>query len=446
MTFKRAFTLFLCAVMAASIFLIPKYLKNNKIDYNQHYKSMEKDIKWRGVITIWDYPRLNFNTGSRYGWIRKKIREFEKNNPGVYIDFKELDWNSGPTLLKAAEKTGALPDIAPVGSDFYYISRGVLEELDGYISIEDKNDFLENVLETTVHNGKQYGLPWMMTGYTMLLNTNIFNDRGVALPEEGSWTYDQFLEAMKQLTYDNNNKGGPDIFGFNSFIAPGYYNCFGIILSDGAQIIDKDTGRYCFDYPEAVSGIKKLWELKHVHKVTHPEFGAMSESEAWTAFLKGKTAVYTAGSWAVPYLRTIQGNHDLSFAVANFPAGKAEIPVNIGAQVCSYAVFKQEDEYKRQKCVEFIKYLTSADKQGELVDYGYFPVRKSGQNLYINDKEMFLIQQSLKYFETLPKLYNWDDIDLVLQSRLKAAINNEITIEQAVQEMKFLAERYMDER
>ncbi len=446
MILKRAFTLFLCAIMTIFIFIMPGYLKRNKVDYNEHYKELDKSIEWRGVITIWDYPRLNIRTGTRYGWLRSKIKEFERKNPGVYIDFRELDWKSGPTLLRAAEKSGALPDIAPIGSDFYYISRGILEELDSYISESDKADFLDKALKTTMHNGRQYGIPWMMTGYTLLLNTGLFNDRGVPIPSDGNWTYDQFLESMKQLTFDTNGKGGPDVFGFNSFIEPGYYNIFGIIMSDGGQIVDADSGKYTFDYPEAVSGLKKLWELKNLHKVTHPSFGEMTENEAWTAFLQGKSAVYTAGSWTIPYLRSVQSNHDLSFTVANFPSGSAEMPITVSSQTCSYAVFKQKDEGKRKVCVEFIKFLTAAESQEQLVDFGFFPARKSGQNLYRNDKEMSIVQESLAFSEPLPRLYNWDEIDIVVQSRIKSAVNNEITIDQAIQEMKFLSERYMNDR
>ncbi len=446
MILKRAFTLFLCAIMIFFIFYAPSFFKENKVDYNKHYKDMEKDIPWRGVITVWDFPRLDTSNGSRYGWIRRKIREFEKKNPGVYIDLRELDWSNGPTLLKAAAKTGAYPDIAPVGSDFYFISKAVLEELDTYISSEEKADFTDNAINSVTYNGRMYGLPWMTTGYALLLNTDMFTERSVALPEGGNWTYEEFLVALKALTYDTNGKGGPDVYGFNSFIEPGYYNAYGIIMSDGAQFVNRENGEYCFDYPEALSGLRKLWDLKHTYNVAHPEFGKMNENEAWTSFLKKKAAVYTAGSWAIPYLRNIQHIHELNFTVANFPTGNAEIPITISSNICSYGVFKQENDKKREKCIEFIKHLTAKENQQELASFGYFPVRKSGSNLYRNDKEMYIIQQSLGYAEPLPKLYNWDEIDLVLQSRIKSAIMGELTPEQALSDAKVLVERYMHER
>ena len=215
---------------------------------DQSLEPVHEKTEWTGVITLWDYPRLDIRTGTRFGWIKSKIRQFEKQNPGVYIELRELDWNEGPSFLKAAAKIGANPDIAPIGSDYFFISGGYLEGLDGYISLEERADFISSILDTAMYNGKTYGIPWMMTGYTMLLNTDIFSERNVSLPENGEWTYEQFVEALKQLTYNG-------VYGFNSFIEPGYYNTFGIIMCDGAQIIDDTTGRYIFNTPEAVSGL-----------------------------------------------------------------------------------------------------------------------------------------------------------------------------------------------
>ena len=70
-------------------------------------------------------------------------------------------------------------------------------ELNSYISLEERADFIDSILDTARYNGKIFGLPWMMTGYTMLLNTDKFNERNVSLPEK-EWTR-QFVKVLKQL-------------------------------------------------------------------------------------------------------------------------------------------------------------------------------------------------------------------------------------------------------
>jgi len=444
MILKRAFTLFLCAILVVYIFAGPAILENMKESYKKSLEPVYKKTEWTGVITLWDYPRLDIRNGTRFSWIRGKIRQFEKNNPGVYIELKQLDWQEGPSFLKAAAKTGANPDIAPVGSDFFYLSGGYLEELDSFITLEDRSDIIASVLDTAMYKGRLYGMPWMMTGYAMLLNTDRFSERNISPPENGEWTYEQFVEALKQLTYDTDGKDGPDVFGFNSFIEPGYYNTFGLIMSDGAQIVDEDTGRYTFNTPEALSGLTKLCDLKHKYKVTHPGFGTMNENQAWSTFLQGQSAVYIGSSWAVPLLRNSQAGGGVNFTVARYPTGSADVPLSISPTTCSYAIFKQKDEAKLKVCSDFVRFLTSGEAQEELLNFGFFPVRKSGKHLYENDKEMYTIQQSLYFAEHLPKVQNWNEIDLILQTRIKEAVQGSISPEQALKEAERLIENRLE--
>lgn len=441
MTLKRAFTLFLCLLMAVFVLLGPGLFQRYRVDYNKSYDHMKGLIPWRGVITVWDYPRLNTQNGTRLTWISTKIKQFEKLHPGVYIDFKELDVNNGSILLRAAGKTGAYPDVAPIGSDYYLMSKGLLEELDGAITELEKADFLPGAIESASYDSKLYGLPWMMTGYTMLLNTQLFSEKNVALPQDGNWTYEQFTEAVLQLTYDTNRKKGPDVYGFNTSIQSGSYNNYGMLMSDGAEIISNENGRYVFDSPEALSGFQKLYQLKYHYNVTPDNFGEATQGEILNSFINGKTAVITAPSWTIPYIRNLSTG-SMEFTTANYPTGKAGIAVTIGSSTCSFGVLKQKDESKREMCIEFIKHLTSAEGQEELKNYGYFPVRKSGENLYQNDKEMSMIQKSLSFVKPIPRHENWEQIDLILQSRIKAAIMGELTPEQALKDAKVLLQKY----
>jgi multiple sugar transport system substrate-binding protein len=438
MTLKRAFTLFLCLSMAVFIFLGPELLQRYKVDYNNGYENMKREIPWRGVITVWDYPRLNNSNGTKLSWISNKIRQFEKRHPGVYIDFKELDTTSGLTLLKAAAVTGAPPDIAPVGSDYFFLSEGLLEELDPYISAEEKEDFLPKTLESASYNAKLYGLPWMMTGYILLVNTQLFAEKGIPVPQEGNWSYEQFLEAAKQLTFGSNKRKGPEIYGFNCAIQTGNYSMYPFIEGDGARILNEISGDYSFEGAPALTGLQKLWQLKNTHKVTPDNFGSATQGEIQASFINGKTAIIPAGSWAIPYLRNVSSN-TMEFTTVNYPVGSSTVS---NATVCSFGVFKQEDKNKRRMCVEFIKFITAAEGQEELTKYGYLPVRISGQNLYQNDKEMSMVQQNVNTASLLPRHKNWEQIDIILQSRIKAAMLGELTPEQAIAEAKQLLQKY----
>ena len=73
------FTLFLCFSLIVFILFSPYILHRPNIG-ELYDKVFRRDIEWRGVITIWDYPRLDITTGYKYSWLRDKIDEFERKN------------------------------------------------------------------------------------------------------------------------------------------------------------------------------------------------------------------------------------------------------------------------------------------------------------------------------------------------------------------------------
>lgn len=406
------------------------------IDYRESYEIRKNEIKWKGVITFWDYPKYDTVNGKSFSWVNRRIKEFENKHPGIYIEFRALDAISGKTTLMAASKIGAYPDIAPIGSHWYFISSGLLEPLNDYVLAKDKDDFLEEALSSCSYKNEIYGIPWAKKAYTLLLNTDIFKDKEVDIPKDGWWTYEEFLESLKKLTFDSDGRGGVDIYGLSCSIGSGFYNVFGILMCDGAKIIDENTGKYCFDSPQALSGLKKLCDLKNTHKVLHPETGNITQNQAFNLFLSGKAAVFFGDAWMVPYLRNMGSKYGINFTTAHYPIGDIKSPIYMNDMYYSYGVFKQEDLAKRQACMEFIKYITGKEFQNELINFGYFPVRKSGSHIYQNDKEMYTIQKGLNYAKNVPNHKNWWEIDEMIQYNILEAIKGSKTPEKAMIDAK----------
>ncbi|MCQ1531569.1 ABC transporter substrate-binding protein [Lutispora saccharofermentans] len=441
MKMKRAVTLFLCIIMIIYIFAGPAIFKRYAVDYRKSYEPKPNEPEWKGIIRFWDYPNLDTTTGSRFGWIEKRIREFEKKNPGVYVEFRPLDIQNGRTTLMAAAKIGAYPDIAPVGSDWFFISSGLLDALDEYITDANKNDLDKEALESISYRGNVYGIPWAARGYTLLLNKRIFEQRGAELPKDGQWTYEEFVDSLKKLTHKGDRKGTGSTYGLNGYINPGCYNLTGILMSDGAQFIDS-SGNYTFNSPIALKGLQKLYELKHKHGVTHPQFGEMSKGQAFSTFLSGKCGVLLADAWMVQYIKNIGSQYGIDFTVAAYPSGEAELPVYMNDIYYSYGVFKQEDPLKRKVCAELINYITDESFTQDLTKFGYFSPRKSGSLIYDKDDAMYAINRGLSYAENLPRHKNWQEIDAVIQYNIKEVLNSGKSPEKALEDMKTQVNKY----
>ncbi|QIB26891.1 ABC transporter substrate-binding protein [Caloranaerobacter azorensis] len=433
---KKLIQAFVQIIVVLLILSSPLLIVNYRKQINE--KRIEKEEPWKGVITLWDFPRLNVKTGSRYGWILDKIKKFERENPGVYIEFKPIDWKKGTTQLEEAVKTGRYPDIAPIAADFNYMKKGILEPLDNYFTKEEKNKFKCQALRAVTYNGKMWGVPFMMTTYVMYLNLDLFIERGVEPPIDGNWTYEEFVEKMKMLTWDSDNDGEIDHYGFNSFIKPNYYNVWGIILSDGADIIDENSGEYVFYGDKALKGLNKLIDLKYKYKVTPEDFGILNENEAWEMFYKKKNvAVYPTGTWALRVLENLKNKGEgFEFTVANYPIGDMRLPVSLNNSVSAYGIFKQEDEAKLKMCVKFLKYITQEKYQRELEDLGVFPVKTGITDLYMYDNKVKRIENSLSYTKIIPRHEKWKEIDRILQSQIKLALIGEKSSKEALDDAK----------
>ncbi|WP_432402228.1 ABC transporter substrate-binding protein [Wukongibacter sp. M2B1] len=433
----RPFTLFLCLTLIVFILFAPHFMMRPKIDELVD-KIFVKEIEWKGIITVWDYPRLDITTGYKYSWITKKIKEFERKNPGVYIEFKPLDSNFGHIKIDTALKSNSCPDIAPVGSNLEIIAKGALEPLDEYLTQEEIDKYKANAISAVKYDKRIWGVPYMMENYCLFLNLDLFNQKGVKPPESGNWTYEEFLKALKDLTYDSNGDKEVDIFGFNSYIMPNTYNAWGIILSDGGRIVDYKKGNYSFYGKEAVSGLKKLVDLKLVHKVTPEEFGTNTPMEAWRSFaVDKKVAVYPGKSSFVNVLKVLNNmGKGFNFGVANFPIGEAGVPISSGNTVTAYGIFKQDDKKKVEMCMKFIKHLTDDEGQKELNKQGVFPVRKDMEEIYKNDEIMSTIEKSLSYSKPIGVHPKWKEVDDILQTQIRMALLGKKTAEEAIRDAK----------
>ena len=401
----------------------------------EDYDIVKTPPQWTGVINFWDYPRLDQKTGGSFTWVTRQVKAFEKQYPGVYINFQSLTWNKGGQKIEEAINNGNLPDILPVGGEYHYIAKDILEPLDPLMTVEEIRSFEDNALKAVTYNGKIWAMPWMMTTYGMMLNTDLFQERGVELPSDGMWTYEEFVEKLQTLTYDAKGRGKTTHFGFNSFIDPQYYNLWGIILSDGAEIFN-DKMEYTFNDERAKSGVQKVIDLKQKYALTHPEFGENTSNQAWTTFYQDKNiGVIPSGTWSINVLERLRNEgKGFNYAVAMYPTGSLGKPVTMSNMVGTYGITKQEDPEKLKMVMEFLRFMTKEEYQKDLGRLGVFPVKKDIGNIYEGDPLMTLLYNNLQNTIIIPPHPHWKEIDAILQEEIQQGILGNKTAEELLKD------------
>jgi multiple sugar transport system substrate-binding protein len=381
------------------------------------------------TLVVWDGPRWADENGNRYHWAQKKIAEFEASHPFVEVVFVPVEWNNLRAMLDVAKEAGRLPDVAPFdlssgGVSLEEVAGGLLEPVGNHVS--SLKNVSPQAVEAYTYDGRLWGFPSTMTGHALLLNLDLFAERGVAPPVNGKWTWDEFAAACRRLTFDRNGDGKTDVWGFSTYVLPGYYEVWSFLYADGARPLSDDLTTYTLDSEAGVSALKRLTDLIQVDKAAHPMTGSSSVRTVFDLFAdKGRqeVAIEPWSAWAIDYLKT-QDKAIKNFAVAEFPTGVTGGAVSVGG-TGGLVVFRQEDVYRRGRAMELANYLTSAASQYELSKgYRVFPTRRAALELqpFAGDAAYEKAAEVAFQAVSLPKHPRWPEIERVIQREVQMAL------------------------
>lgn len=417
---------------------------DNKTDDNE--KEEETWKKWEGTITVWDGPRWTDEEENQYHWLEAKKAEFEATYPGVSVEIVKVPWAEMGEKLSVAVAGRAWPDVTAVdiskgGVDRNLVKQGVIEPVNEFFTDEEMKDFYQSALSAYEVEGNLFGIPNSMSVHAMLLNLDIFEAKGVEPPQNGKWTYDEFVEKMKALT-------GDGVYGFSTYILNGYYESWPFILMDGAYPLSSDYSKYTFDSEQAISGLQKLLDLKFKHKVTPQEMGGGDVGGTWKAWASEEQRTVAVEPWATWAIAAAQGEKwKTNLMVAEYPIGETGKSATISG-VGGWVMFKQKDADKKRMTAEFMKYMSSTDEQLAMAqNYGVFPARMSTVQLnpYADNPVMAAAQKLTENAVMVPAHPSWARIDEAIQRELQLAGNGEKTAEEALKAARSSVEAILSE-
>lgn len=409
--------------------------------YSKFKKPTEKVIN----IEVWDFARPQ----EIRDWEQAVFKKFKEEYPNVKIHFTLIPWARGDEKLDIAVASGTYPDIAGSAMRPSYVVQGVLEPLDEYLSEEEKQDIYPEPLKVCQFEGKTYAFPWYSTVYLTILNVDIFKERKVDLPKDGIWTWEEFLEKMKKLTFDRDGDGKIDVYGIGFGVAPGTGEAWGIIYSDGGRFYNDDMTEMILNQEAGVSGVQKLVDLEHKYKVALPNAGGLTPSgDVWNAFVgkDRRLAATFQGQWAIMALTKRNKKIDdrdpeavaqkwekLNFAVAVTPIGKSGKITTASPGVGTWVVFKQNDPVKRKLCVELAKRLALSDEAQKIISYlGVLPTRKSIGNIYGDNPHMAVVYKAYEHVIMPPFHPEGSKMDDIIQRSIQQALVLEKSTVQAL--------------
>jgi multiple sugar transport system substrate-binding protein len=388
---------------------------------------------FKGTLQYWVLgyqPNGGNNTGLL---MDAAVAAFTKANPDIKVEITGYTGDqAGFTKLTQAVQGGQSVDMFRLPSDILplLVKDGLVAPIDEFLTAEDKADIFPSLLDAVRgSDGKAYSWPLWVPPVGMYLNLDIFKEKGVDPPKSG-WTYDQFVDIAKKLTFTRAN--GEKVYGYSVGIDPGLVNSWPFIIGDGALPLSKDNTKYTWNTPEGISGMKKLADLALVHKVTPPDFGSQSVDDLATAFKDKKVlAMYSEPSGASSGYKTAK----LNFDVIDMPIGASGKPMTAGGiGLISVAAIK--DKTKLTAAMDLGRYLTSAQVQKDVapndkITSGFYLAPGARKSVQVVDP-ISKFSPLVDHCYITPIIAEWPQIRTILHPNIQNAVFGKISAEQAM--------------
>ncbi|MBO1330697.1 sugar ABC transporter substrate-binding protein [Streptomyces sp. VRA16 Mangrove soil] len=302
------------------------------------------------TMTVWggDTDRTTY---------QKRIDLLVEKYPQMKVKLQLIPSDSYAQKVQTMIAGGSGPDIMQVAESVNtYSSKNQLLPLDDLVKKAglDLEKQFGPVGTIYAYEDKTYAIPDRSGAIIVYYNKDLYDKKGIKAPT-ADWTWDDALDAFKELTVPGKQWGYGGAEWFPQWWSLAYQN--------GGTIIDAD-GRPAVDSDEVVEALQWAGDLVFKHKVvpSKADYADMgSEVGADQAFPLQKIATHANGFWV------IAGVADATFAwdIAPIWQGKKQAVSAFGSGLAISRTCKQRDN-----AFKAIQFLTAATAQKEIIDAG----------------------------------------------------------------------------
>ena len=372
----------------------------------------------------------------------KAIEAFEKANPNINVEIMGVSWTAdGDALLANALESGEDINVFSVNPDdlIRFAREGKVSNIEPFLTEEDKADIYPSGLQSAAVDDKVYAWPIWVTASSIFANTELFEGRGVDLPTiENPWTWDEFVEAAKQLTYQESD--GSQVYGFSSsteWWTSGFYPIFYV---DGGRVLSPDGKRFVQNSVEGISGLQKAVDLKQVHQVTPPDFGVVKQADAQEQFKNGDIAMLLS---TPAFVRQLE-EENFGASVLPPPTGDLGKIVTTGG-FGLYSVYNTDDIEKLKASHKFAKYITGSQVAQDVPGYQLAPSLRRSNTSYATSPNREVIARLVEFGVYEAPVGTPPEVSELYTQLLTQIVTGEKTPQEAMDEIAPLYQQTLDE-
>lgn len=218
------------------------------------------------------------------------------------------DYNQYKQRIQANAVAKNLPDVMQMDDDFFpeFASKFKFEAMDSWFKNDPEvspDDYNDHALELFNVAGRQMGTP--LWGFTVLIAANraSFRRAGVGLPDDETWTLDEFYDICRRVT------SGPAGFAWKdrrvkqfAFFMPSWNYYAPILWAEGVRFLDDRRRHWRFYGPDTEQALTNYQDMVYKYRVAPTTLDALPASDV--SFYTGRVAMSFVGAPVLPYLRS----------------------------------------------------------------------------------------------------------------------------------------------
>ncbi len=362
------------------------------------------------------------------------VEEFEKQNPNIEIEFREMPTDTGAqhdayvTMLNAESSEIDVFDIDVIWPA-EFAQAGYVLPLDRFIEKDGINmdDYNQGPVTAATFNGKQWAMPKFIDTGMLFYRSDLVS--------EAPKTWDDLMTQASELKGEDGTKFGylMQAKQYEGLVT----NAVEFVGSYGGAFID-ENGEVVINSPEAIKGISKMVEIANSDFVPG-NINTFTEVESHTAFIEGQSPFIR--NW--PYQYSLANDEEQSKIVGNvevapLPEGDAGSASALGGWMAAINNFSEHP----QEAWEFLKFMTGEEGQKiDAIEGSHAPTLPAlFEDEEIIEANPFFgeegFQTALEAAVSRPVAPNYPEISEIIQIHISKAIAGEETPEEAAAAME----------
>lgn len=362
-----------------------------------------------------------FSEGDELDSFNRVISHFESANPDIKVNAVRMPFEGLQQQIITAAAGGAAPDAMRM--DLTWVgkmaSMDTLKALDDFKGFGDiKDNCLDGPMQTTVLNGKHYGLPLGTNTTVSIWNMDLLRKMGLAEPPK---TMDELVKCAEAY----NNPENEDYF----FTIAGTYTWAMLpwFWSLGGHLTNEEFTS-ASGYLDSAASIEALDTIAKWYQngiISPAIVGA--QPDAWSAATGGILPMTVDGPW---FFTSV--NAPFEIKATTIPAGKGGSTSIVGGE----DVVMFEGTKHPEETWKFIQYLLSDEAQLIMTEGGMIPVTKTAiADMDTTGKEYLdVFKEQLASTKPRTPSANYPEIDSYLTNVFERVVRGEVSAAKALPE------------